>query len=499
MKKSVHYLILLINIFSFILPASANELKSADYKQLIKKYQEVEKLQNENFKNLIFELSPDQIKKSVSFKFVFQDQLGRKWLFKSGPHSSKDGAIAIYRLFMLLGVDTPEIHEKEITLNGEKITGSFQRLYEIKDRPFQYSELNPKSLEYIAKNHALAYLALNSHTHSKQFILLENEVNGLQVMRIDNSVTWFTLGHDLPSTMYYSPLLLHAPNSGYFNFWNSFLAYDVYNQGRRKNIAPTFPAQGPYLEALKNKSYNLDLEKIYSWILFVKNIPDHFYGSFFEQMVKNNFEFASNGSNTSPWFMAAEYMLNFDRKNFIANIVARKNQADRDFRLLYAKLLKAKDQKFDLKKVRPKVEYDDTLSFLENKMQEAKEIDKKIKMLQEPGVQKNIETNLSLSSHMIFSRILTLPLISDNKMRKSFLEEVILDLTQRSSLTNAAEKSALTTAIGNLRDLQALLGNRNVNSRLQELVLGYHHFFEENDYIKKYFSKSSSNPGSTDG
>lgn len=490
MRKTLYYTIFLINLFSLCLYASEKAPRKSDYDLLKRTFSTFENASNENFNRLVFELSSEQIKKSVTFKYVLKDQLGRKWFFKAGPHSSKDGAIAIYRLFQLIGLDTPEIHEKELVINGEKILGSLQRIYDMKDRPYQFSELNTYSLQYIVKNHAMAYLALNSHTHPKQFILLTSSPGPLQVMRIDNSVTWFTLGHDNLSSLYNSPLLLHSPNGGYFNFWNNFLAYDVYQQGLTKKIAPEFPDQDIYVEALRNKSISLNLEEAYSWILFVQSLPDGLYGEFFETIAKNNFQYSSNGSDTTPWFVSAEYLLNFDRKNFVPNLIKRKNAAGKEFKKFYSEMLKSKNQKLDLNKVDASAKIKETIEYLERKVEEEKKTAQSLTSLPGQPEQKAIEASLSLSTHMTFSRILTLPLVPNISLRQKVLSGIIGELEEKREKVNSQEKEGINIALTNLKELKMYIEKQNVNAQMQELVLNYHNFFEDKDYIKKYFSRS---------
>ena len=482
MKKKfllLSFLILCLSFKSFSLVA-----EEFNYKNFVQQFNALEKVNNENFNGLKFTYSDNQIKHSATYKIVVRDQFNQDWLFKSGPHSSKDGAVAIYRLFLLFGVPTPEIHYKTFLINGETVDGSLQKVYGVKPTQPPLTLISQKGQMYIAKNHALAWLTLNHHTHPKQFIYLANPVNGLDILRIDNSVNWFLINNDLLSTGYYSPLLLHVPNAGYFAFWNDFLAYDVYKVALNNKNAPVYDQQSLYIKLLQNKSFELDLNQLYAWISFVAQIPDETYGSFFDEIVKNDFNFSSNGSITTPWFLTSEYMPGFDKKGFIKNMILRKKHSNTEFQKFYGHIAKLKNYNLNIDHPDMAPIQKEMTLFIEQEMMEAEKLKINIAKTQ-TDAQKEITADISLSTHIIVSKILILPYASTIQDRMSILNEIQTDLkTQLEKKKNTPEKILLINALDNLTKIKQFLEKPRPQFIIANMLLDYHPIFEKNTFDK---------------
>mgnify|MGYP003335179458 FL=1 len=116
----------LIAIVVFIFSSCSFKARES-YQELLKNYRTSKTLEDKVFDRLIFRLSERSLDDSINFKFLVYDQLGREWLFKAGPAAAEAGAVAIYELFRIFGLDTPEIHKKTFQVNGQTISGSLQR------------------------------------------------------------------------------------------------------------------------------------------------------------------------------------------------------------------------------------------------------------------------------------------------------------------------------------------------------------------------------------
>ena len=100
-------------------PSELSAAEKSPMEALRKANAETEKLRDEVFNKLVFRLVESNPLKSKNFKLLVKDQLGRDWIFKAGESAAEDGAVAVYRLFRLFGLETPEIHYKAFKINDE--------------------------------------------------------------------------------------------------------------------------------------------------------------------------------------------------------------------------------------------------------------------------------------------------------------------------------------------------------------------------------------------
>ena len=119
-----------VRFISFLLAAMVPlSAAGADFDgTLIRKFHQLEALEEQGFERLIFGISPTKLSRSMNFKLVLRDQLGRDWLFKAGKSAAADGAVAVHRIFHLFGLETPEIHYKTLRINDEQVEGTLQKL-----------------------------------------------------------------------------------------------------------------------------------------------------------------------------------------------------------------------------------------------------------------------------------------------------------------------------------------------------------------------------------
>ena len=289
-----------------------NDMKLLD--ELLAKHRNLLALKRVNFELLIFRLSPFQFKNNTrNLKLILNDQLGRKWLFKFGP-SSKDGAIAIYELYTLLGIFTPEVHTAVINLNGRPQAGTLQPFVENQGTfdKFSFQEVNVNIQNYLAQNHLLSWVAANSHVQTRQFIL-SGDIEGKpdKVARIDNAVEWITVGLDNFSMDYRCPTLYDVPQAGYSEFFRT------------------------YLRGLTEIDFNIPLKTA----RLLQLMPDDVFRSFFIKGVNNDFKYLSNLQDDDVLAELFPDLFKDANKNFLEILVKRKNTVEDDFRAFYQKLI----------------------------------------------------------------------------------------------------------------------------------------------------------------
>src|SRR5438105_874953 len=117
------FLVILISLVACT-ERSSSVATNSIYEKLIQKFDENRSLEDRAFDQLVFTPSETKANHSLNFKFVVKDQLEREWLFKAGPAASVDGAVAVYNVYRMFGLETPEIHYKTFRINGHEVRGS---------------------------------------------------------------------------------------------------------------------------------------------------------------------------------------------------------------------------------------------------------------------------------------------------------------------------------------------------------------------------------------
>ncbi len=452
--------------------ASSQELVDKN----IETYKKLEALQNEEFQKLVFQISPKQINSSRAFKFVIRDQLGRDWLFKSGAASSGDGALAVFRISQMLGIASPEVHHKILTVNGVSIVGAVQRVMEnVEGFSGDWGALNDGGRDYVVKNHLLSWLVANHHIHHDQFLISKDKASKNPLTKIDNSINWALLGNDSLDIQYRSPMLNHSPFAGYYEFWKEYL----YSGKRFKKLMDENKfAFGNINDFDLNLQDNLNLAK------YVSQIPNKYYSSFFEQSIKNGLLYAGNNEAISVAWLTPAQFIESDKTSFLSKILARKNGFYRDFEKFYMHLqslrgdqgLKTTNEK-DLKKTAEnlRIYYE---SLIETHQNNLKAIEK-VGSLE----QKNIENFSSIGMYRIATRLGEALRFNQKSQLLDLINELKKEFDKYEA-RNSVEKESLTNAQENLLELKKFVESKKYQKIFFFwLALHTNQFFEK-DYIK---------------
>jgi hypothetical protein len=311
-------------IFGFIFLALTSSCKThpSHQMELVKEFAEFEQLEKKIFDSLVFVPVANQINKSIAMKFILEDQLKRKWLFKASRRGSSDGIVAMSRFYNLLGQDTPEAHYKTFVVNGQPLEGTVQRFVPnigpMSQKRLQ--GLTPAMADYLARSHLLDWLFANNQVHHGNFLILGDEnqkPNG--VLRIDNSINWFLMGQDRIDIDYVSPLAQGDLDAGYLLFWRNYL----------------------------NRAFELPLAELLSWAHFVSGMPDEVFRSFLSKGIENNLEqLANNGGGvigSNVWWQIPEVVA-LAPERFLPTLLERKNRLGRDAERVYGQLAKLRKE-----------------------------------------------------------------------------------------------------------------------------------------------------------
>ena len=316
-------LFFLISILNQNLFAKSEETKLIE--QLINKYNEMSLAEDRLFGSLVFSKFNGKQLSSRSYKMILVDQLGRKWLFKGGEASSMDGAVAVYKIYSLFGQETPEIHSVKLMINEEEVEGSLQKFVDGSENfKGEWGSLSDENRQYILNDHLLSYLTTNHHVFVGQYIVKNKSDNKLNIYRVDNSINWILLSSDSLSPSYRSPMLNHIPYAGFVEFWKQYLF-----------ASPQFISTSEKLfqTRIYETHFDLNFTQTINLANLASRLPDDFYKKFFDEIIKNNFKYASNNEFTSLGVMAPyEFLKSTPDKNFLEHIVKRKNNLFKDYK-----------------------------------------------------------------------------------------------------------------------------------------------------------------------
>ncbi len=321
-KRNI-FILLLATIFLLLTPPKlfSYEFKNSknEYMRLIQTYKEWLYLEEAVFKKLSFRLSPSQaIKTGYRAKFILEDNLGRKWMFK--PDYYAEGkkisssfirgrvAVIVYRIYKLFGLETARINYTALNINDKKISGSIQlfisNIGTLKNYPPH--RISPNALNYLLKIHVINWLLSNNDSNSNNFLALSsNNLGKLEkIMRIDNEFAFILLGKDrLKDDWPYLPIT-KSYNKYYPLLWKNYIC----------------------------KKISLDLENNLAFIKFVSEFPNEFFEDLvlsaripdFKETTRSEFEKLKED--------------NPDNKYFLEYITSRKNNLIADFKEFYKDL-----------------------------------------------------------------------------------------------------------------------------------------------------------------
>lgn len=320
----------------------SSTVQEEEYRQLIQKFNTTQEMENVNFAKLVFQLKPEPPMRYRTFKLMLIDQLGRDWIFKANEQNTVEGALVTYRWFKMFGLFSPEIHPKKIKINEKWVDGTMQRY--VKNSGgldgVSFQDFSDEAIEYYAKNHVMSWLIAGHHVHPNQFIVIKEPSDKLQktnekikqVIRIDNSIEWYLLGHDRLDINYMTPILLPTllgSRNGYYSFWRAYL----------------------------NGKIEVPFQKIYDWAGFVSDFPDDVYRSFFSQGVARNFDtYGNNGvvpeSLIIREFLPDLYLRRIHYEDVIPTFLKRKNELRSDLKKLYENVSLLRHTPVDLSELR---------------------------------------------------------------------------------------------------------------------------------------------------
>ena len=348
---------LLVNLL--IPHASAAESIQNSYIELIQTYEECMQLESSVFQRLTFTLSDFQLKKGTRLKLILDDQLGRKWLYKMvrkgilkpGDPEFWSRSIAIYHLFTLFGLDTPQIHPITLNINGEETAGSIQKFISNKGTldGIKPSELALDALTYLLKTHVIAWLTADHDANTANFLIISSGNNKIdEIVRVDNDQAFWFLGQDELRWDY-------AYSKFYTQLWKFYMSKDI----------------------------SLDLETNYEFIEFVTHLPDEFFKKLVLPVSK------------------------FDGKKIVDLIIDRKHNLPFDFKQFYSDLANERKETLMLSMgIDPKRMGEISNKIcrkLENKIVELKKIE--VQLQQKLSKQSEIKMIVSINGFRVLQKV----------------------------------------------------------------------------------------------
>ncbi len=286
--------------------------------EMLQLHESVLTLEQRNFEKLVFELSDFQFQPTRNLKLVLDDQFGNKWLFKFGD-SSRRGALAIYSLYRLLGIPTPPIFEMNLPINGRIYSGTIQKFVDNIGglERNSYMELSSQAHSDLVINHLLAWVAANSHIHPRQFLVVPgNSSNENRVVRIDNTIEWFTVGRDALNVDYRCPSLHDVAGAG----WAEFLRL--------------------YMRGL----IDIDFTQARDIGLLIQSLPDEYFSSFFKvDSVEELFSMQSINIDSYNAHTLYPDLFTEPNLNFYKTLLERKSMASYEVFDFYLDISKYRD------------------------------------------------------------------------------------------------------------------------------------------------------------
>ena len=419
-------------------------------------FKQMENASTEEFEKLVFTAQP-HLMKSRSYKFIVTDQLGRSWLFKGSKYSAMDGAIAAYRIGILLGIPTPEIKYKTFSINGENVSGSLQRLWKGEEFKGDWASINKEGRDYILKTHLLSWLIANNHVHRGQFLVRPDPSKKLnEIIRIDNSINWPLIGNDVLTIDYRSPFINHTFDPGYLSFWNQYL----YTGPRFREIEKKYTRVD-----VAYPDYSIDFKKCLNIAKYAELIPDNFYKSFFEEALKRNLELIINNGEESLFRWSPATVIESNKKDFMPNMLKRKADTFKDLQKFYNYVISLHGG--DKKPVYNKKEFESFLDELYNEYKNGTNNHKKnlIEIAKIPNIK---QMNIPFwASHSLFSIVSLNPtsFASNVKTMEAFIDQKLVELDKyEKSSKFLQEKDSIKNARNNFIKLKTYIRSPEFNN-----------------------------------
>lgn len=347
-------------------------------------------LEKEQQRHLRFTLSPQQVPTGLTLKVVLRDQLGRDWLFKVGQEAA-DGAPAIAELARLVGVETPLAVRRTLNLNGTTQQGVIQpfvpnlggfgnaaNVYK-----FPPENLTDQAWTDLVRNHGLAWLGLNHHTHPDQFLLLGEPTRVERVIRIDNAVAWHLMGQDSFTVDFICPDLaqkMPAKGLGYAWLWRRLLRGDL----------------------------NLDLLDAATWAIWVSELPSSLIKGIYQRGVENDFERFYNVSSQEISAIVPEHFELGSKEDFLNRLAARQASFGETAIPFYENMARKVDRPFSSPTPEQVVRSAQRhVAYLEALVADLSETQAQLSQQPPPQASDGVDAVLSVDAHWILRGILS--------------------------------------------------------------------------------------------
>lgn len=285
--------------------------QEATFTQLVELYKNSLEAEERNFNKLTFSLAPEKMQMvkverfmGLSHKFILQDNQGGYWIFKPGYQERR--AVCIYKIFKLLGLDTPQMFWISLKINGEPVSGSIQRFI-IGAKTLENIEpvqLDKESLDYLLKTYVLQWLFASYDSGARHFLALFEENKTKKIMRIDNANCLSLLGKDKLDLTFYPPYWRSCKTSYYYKMWERFI----------------------------NNEIKLDLKQNLIFIKFLESIPDQIIIELIKPAVMDEFRY--------PLLSLYEFG---SPSEAVIYLIERKHRLFKDFISFYGKIMSQKN------------------------------------------------------------------------------------------------------------------------------------------------------------
>lgn len=274
--------------------------QEATFTQLAESYKNSLEVEERDFNKFTFNLAPKQMQMvkverlmGLNHKFILHDNQGGYWIFK--PESNEIKSVCLYKIFKLLGLDTPQMFWLNLKINGKSVSGSIQRFIvgaktlENVD-PIQ---LNEESLDYLLKTYVLQWFFANYDSEPRHFLLFEKD-NIKKIMKIDNTSCLSLLGKDKLDLAFFPPYWRSYKTSYYYKMWEKFI----------------------------NDKIKLDLRQNFIFIKFLENIPDEIIIELISPALRYEFP---HPDSISSYLIKRKHRLFKDFISFYSKIMSQKN------------------------------------------------------------------------------------------------------------------------------------------------------------------------------
>ena len=199
------------------------------YAKSMEGYREWMDLEENIFRMLVFKPSSFQLNKGTNLKLILDDQFGRKWIFKPADRDQAGNLVAVYRLYSLFGLVTPETHIKTLNINGKETSGSVQLFVDslgtLVDRNTRPDDLTEKAANYLLRTHVLTWICADYDATPSNFLITaikEEKVDTLE--RIDHDAAFQLLGKDELTT---ESQQRNSYVSYYDRLWKAYLSGEI--------------------------------------------------------------------------------------------------------------------------------------------------------------------------------------------------------------------------------------------------------------------------------